>query len=114
MKNQFEPHSCGCALARSVDRTHDSDNAPPPGRSCWAFSAISGIEARFALDGHKVESFSAQNLVCFTPPSAAPRPLRLIVHLAQVDCTLGGIDTCSQGGEMHDGVLQVAALLMRF
>jgi hypothetical protein len=36
------------------------------------------------------------------------------VHLAQVDCTLGGIDTCSQGGEMHDGVLQVAALLVRF
>ena len=32
------------------------------------------------------QSFSAQNLI---------------------DCTLNGTDTCSQGGEMHDGVLQV-------
>ena len=66
IKNQFEPNSCG---------------------SCWAFSAIAGVESRYAMDGHAVQSFSAQNLV---------------------DCTLNGIDTCSEGGEMHDGVLQIA------
>jgi len=67
VKNQFEPHSCG---------------------SCWAFSAIAGIESRYAMDGHKpAPSFSAQNLV---------------------DCTLGGADTCDEGGEMHDGVEQIA------
>ena len=66
IKNQFEPNSCG---------------------SCWAFSAIAGVESRYALDGHAVESFSAQNLV---------------------DCTLNGSDTCNEGGEMHDGVMQIA------
>jgi len=66
VKNQFEPHSCG---------------------ACWAFSAVAGIESRYAMDGNKVQSFSAQNVV---------------------DCTLNGTDTCSEGGEMHDGVMQVA------
>ena len=66
VKNQFEPHSCG---------------------SCWAFSAVSGIESRYAMDGNNIESFSAQNII---------------------DCTLNGKDTCDQGGEMHAGVLQVS------
>ena len=66
VKNQFEPHSCG---------------------SCWAFSAIAGVESRYAMNGNTVTSFSAQNLI---------------------DCTLNGTDTCNAGGEMHDGVEQIA------
>lgn len=55
--------------------------------SCWAFSAVAAMEGRYALDSGKLTSFSEQEVV---------------------DCTLKGADTCNLGGEMHDGIVEIA------
>lgn len=54
--------------------------------SCWAFSAVASMESVYAIATGKLESFSEQELV---------------------DCTLGGIDSCNHGGEMHDGFEEI-------
>jgi cathepsin L len=54
--------------------------------SCWAFSAVAAMESAYAISTGKLESFSEQELV---------------------DCTQGGIDTCTHGGEMHDGFEEI-------
>jgi len=55
--------------------------------SCWSFSANAAMEGRYALDSGKLESFSEQELV---------------------DCTNDGAQTCDMGGEMHDGMTEIA------
>lgn len=55
--------------------------------SCWAFSAVAAMEGRAALDSGTYRAFSEQEVL---------------------DCTLDGGDTCSLGGEMHDGYVEIA------
>jgi len=59
--------------------------------SCWAFSAVATMEGRYnqdtGLSGSKLVEFSEQEVV---------------------DCTLKGADTCNLGGEMHDGIEEIA------
>lgn len=54
--------------------------------SCWAFSAVAAMESAYQLSTGKLESFSEQELV---------------------DCTLGGVDDCSHGGEMSEGYEEI-------
>ena len=55
--------------------------------SCWAFSAVATMEGRYALDSGDLQEFSEQELV---------------------DCTMNGTYTCEMGGEMHDGIDEIA------
>lgn len=52
--------------------------------SCWSFSAVCAMEGAHALATGNLIAFSEQELV---------------------DCVNNGADTCSVGGEMHDGYL---------
>lgn len=54
--------------------------------SCWAFSAVAALESVYAISTGNLVSFSEQELV---------------------DCTMGGVDTCNHGGEMHDGFEEI-------
>lgn len=45
------------------------------------------MEGRYALDSGDLQSFSEQELV---------------------DCTMNGTYTCEMGGEMHDGINEIA------
>ena len=51
--------------------------------SCWAFSAVATMEGAYNQKTGKVNSFSEQELV---------------------DCTNGGANTCSLGGQMYQGI----------
>ena len=83
-------------------KTHQSNSTPPASwdwrntqnvvgpvknqgqcGSCWAFSAVATMEGALNLATKKIHSLSEQELV---------------------DCVNGGQDTCSQGGQMYDGV----------
>jgi cathepsin L len=54
--------------------------------SCWAFSAVASMESVYAIATGKLESFSEQELV---------------------DCVDNGEDTCTHGGEMSHGFVEI-------
>jgi cathepsin L len=73
--------------------------------SCWAFSAVAAMEGAFNR-AHVNGTMPAQckslcgreNVTCcsFSEQEVA-------------DCTLAGADSCSKGGEPHDGILNIVA-----
>lgn len=83
----------GAAPPAEVDwRTHSPKVVSPikdqqQCGSCWAFSAVEAMEAAAAMKTGKAVV------------AGAPQQL--------VDCVNGGKDNCNQGGEMHDGYLEV-------
>lgn len=80
----------GAMLPDSVDHRDNGIVTPVKNQgscgSCWAFSAVAAMEGAHAQATGNLVSMSEQQLV---------------------DCVLDGADTCSLGGEMHDGYLDV-------
>lgn len=68
--------------------------------SCWAFSAVAAMEGAFN-NANKDKMPSQCTSKCNGTPCCSFSEQEL------VDCTRGGQDTCDEGGEMHDGVMEI-------
>jgi len=70
--------------------------------SCWAFSAVAAMEGAF----NKKHNGSMPS-VCTSVCGPNRNPCCSFSEQELVDCTLGGADNCDQGGEMHDGMMEI-------
>jgi cathepsin L len=68
--------------------------------SCWAFSAVASMEGAYNMANNGTDS-------CKTTCGPNKSPCCSFSEQEIVDCTAGGADDCSAGGEMHDGMLEI-------
>lgn len=68
--------------------------------SCWAFSAVAAMEGAFN-NANKDNMPSACTATCNGKACCSFSEQEL------VDCVNGGSDNCDEGGEMHDGVMEI-------
>lgn len=71
--------------------------------SCWAFSAVATMEGAYNLK-HNGSIPSTCTATC----GPNKNPCCTFSEQEIVDCTLKGADTCNLGGEMHDGIMEIA------
>ena len=74
--------------------------------SCWGFSAVATMEGTYNLHQQTMTSGSPSK-VCNSTCGPKNIPCCSFSEQEVVDCTREGQDTCTTGGEMHDGVMEV-------
>eukprot|EP00932_Pfiesteria_piscicida_P016181 SRR837773.3119.p2 GENE.SRR837773.3119~~SRR837773.3119.p2 ORF type:complete len:299 (-),score=123.34 SRR837773.3119:196-969(-) len=71
--------------------------------SCWAFSAVAAMEGAFNW-----KSNGTVPAACTSKCGPSKTPCCSFSEQELVDCVNGGKDNCNVGGEMHDGIMEIA------
>ena len=80
--------------------------------SCWSFSAVATMEGAYNLKQQQQQQQQQNKVVsnsCNSTCGPKKVPCCSFSEQEVVDCTRNGQNSCTTGGEMHDGVMEVVS-----